>query len=163
MATYDYTEGEQATTGVKALGFANVHAVHVPKRKFDVPTVIAWNATLTTAAKITSGDIFQLIPVPDDTLVLNGGCKVITVPGCNSIDFGVAGGAELLSAVDLSGVAAGAHSILLVTSSWGADALMGYVFTSADTLDIQFNADATTGEFLFYAICVDVADDVGNE
>lgn len=163
MPTYDYTQGVQAQS-VTMYAYSGAHSVFVVKRRFDVATVIAWNTTLTTDAKITSGDIFKVIPVADDTWVTHGGLKVITALGsCTSLDFGTAGGVEILSAVNPGAGVAGAHSIMLVSATWGSDNLQGYTFTVADTLDIQFNADEVSGTLLMYAVVADVGSDVADE
>ena len=164
MATYDYTEGTQAQSATM-MSYASAHSCHVLKRKFNVATVIDWNSTLTSNSKISSGDVFKVLAIPDDTYVLLMGMKVITAFGaCTDIDLGSGGDPNgWLDAKDPNGASAGAHFWTDVDEAWGPDNYLGYVYTSADTLDIVFNADETTGEALIWAVTFDVADDEGTD
>ena len=165
MSTYDYTEGTQAQSA-KLMSYASAHNCHVVKRKFDVATVIAWNTTLAANAEIGSGDIFKVIPVPDDTWVIMAGMKVITAFGaCTDVDIGTNGGDEFYDGGDPNGATAGAHIRLIPDQDYGTATgkTFGYLYTTADTIDFKFNAAETTGTALLYAIMFDVADDVGTD
>ena len=165
MATYDYTEGTQAQSAEMA-SYASVHSCHVLKRKFDVATVIAWNTTLTANAKITSGDIFKVLPVPDDSWVIGAGLKVITAFGaCTDLDLGTNGGDQFEDGGDPNGATAGAHLRMLPDDDYGTATAktFGNVYTTADTIDTKFNADETTGTALYWAVMFDLADDVGTD
>lgn len=162
MATYDYTVGSQGENA-KSMGYASAHSAFVLKRKFDVETVIAWDSTLTANAKITSGDVFKVLAVPDDTFVHATGFKIITAfAACTDIDIGPDGGDQFQDGADPTGTA-GSHLITLVGDDYGANNVMGYVFTTGNTIDITFNADETSGTILIYAIAFDVADDEGTD
>ena len=165
MATYDYTEGTQAQSA-KMMAYASAHNCHVVKRKFNVVTVIAWNTTLTANAKITSADIFKVIPVPDDTWVIMAGLKVITAFGaCTDLDLGTNGGDEFEDAGDPNGATAGDHLRMGPDDDYGTATgkTFGYIYTTADTIDMTFKADETTGVALIYAVMFDLADDVGTD
>ena len=164
MATYDYAPGAMAEN-TKMFGYSEGRGCFIVKRKFNVATVIAWNATLTAAAKITSADVFKVIGVPDDTLFMNvSGMKIITAFGaCTDIDMGRAGGDEIIDGLNPAGATAGNHLITVHGDDWGTDTLCGYVFVAADTIDITFKADETTGHALIWAVLFDVSDNVGED
>ena len=165
MGTYDYTSGSKSENA-KMLAYAEAHNVFVLKRKFTGNVALASDSTLTTNGKFTTGDIMKIIGMPDDTLVLLGGVKILAAWSCTDLDMGRAGGDEIFDGYDISAGTVGDHKITAVGDDWGANSLMGYVFTAADTIDIKFTgADETyvtaggnNCQGLFWVLCADVSD-----
>jgi len=150
MGTYDFTVG-----GPIGLPFQYKARNYWVPILIDVPAIIAANATLTTAAKLTAGDILQIFDIPAATLITGiAVLETITVGQAgNTADIGVAAGDELFNGVALDSVA-GTRTLNLHTDDWGA--LNGYVVSTTDTLDMLFVADATTGKYVVWVEIVDL-------
>ena len=153
MATYNITDS-----------VAGAMPSHLSMDKFvcykvalDAATLIAGDATLTTNAKITAGDIFQVIDVPVGFVFLGSAFVTVTPEGAaETADIGIAGGDEIQDGVSTNNTA-GLAALTLVTDDWGANNVMGYYFATADTIDVKFVNDTTTGSWILYVwgvLCV---------
>ena len=112
-------------------------------RRLNVADIIAADATMTSTGYIAANDIIYAIDVPAGFVFDKAVIRIIT-PCTTSVDVevGVAGGAEAIAAFDVDG-AAGTCSSTIETDSYAG----GQVFTSADTIDVQFiTADCEEGE-----------------
>jgi len=145
---YDYTEGGSAGAGLP------VHrpAIKVLKRVMNTAAIIASNATLTAAAKITAADIIEAIPIPDNFICLFTVIRVVTKPaGALTVDVGLAGGDEFQDGADIF-VTAGTIAGTLVGDDYGYATVQFKDFEAADTIDVTYVNDATDGEFNLYAV-----------
>lgn len=144
MATYNYTKGDGA---ISVLDVGKHFVARIP---IVVTSIIASDATLTANAKITAADIIQLWDAPPKTVITHAVFEIVT-PGtaAGTADIGLAGGQELFAGTALD-AAAGTQTINLVGVSWGPDSVTGKVFTTTDTIDMQFVADETTGSFVLH-------------
>lgn len=141
----------------------NAHIVgaqngHVLLRKtMNAKAVIAGNTTLTTNGKITASDEFQLFNLPKHSIVHWIAVRVIEAGTAgNTIEVGIgAGGAEGLASFSIA--TADAAKITLKTDAWGVDNLQAYLLTATDTIDVEYIADETVGEFVVYC-CVTFLD-----
>jgi len=138
MGTYDYAIGNTSPS------WREYGKVVVLERVMNAADIIASNATLTAAAKITAADIIQAINVPAGFVLLSVGVNV-TVAGtaANTVDIGLAGGQEAFAGLDI--VTTG-YSVNAVNVAWGADNAFK-VFAADDTIDVQYIADEVTGSF----------------
>ena len=138
MGTYDYAIGNTTPKWDDHGGLIRLQQV------MNTAAIIASNATLVAAAKITANDIIQCINVPAGFVVLSVGVNVSTAGTAGSTAvFGLAGGTEIVAALDL--VTTG-YTVIAVTATWGFNNV-SKLFTAADTIDVQYLADETIGEF----------------
>jgi hypothetical protein len=152
MATVSYTQGGNgAIAGIYAAG------VYVIKRVVDIATVIASDATMTTNKKITSGDVLQVLNIPKNTLVLATRIAVITASTDATLTVGI-GDADAATGFDATVDLTAATNAQTGTDASGVAAASGKLYTTADTIDVTFNNDATNGKFGVYALCVDMSD-----
>jgi hypothetical protein len=141
--TYDYT-GDGNTTP-PASAYEKFVVLH---RYLDASAIIASDSTLTTAAKITAGDVIQAIDVPARFLCLGSALYVVAPEGAaETVDIGIGGGDELQDGASDNGTA-GTAVLTLVGDDWGPDNLTGYFFSAADTIDVTYVSDTTTADLV---------------
>ena len=158
MATYDMTA--KATTGV------NSDSIAEPRSRFQSNGMYMREAVLDfdkmTAAGWTAanGDIFQLLEIPADTMVLFAGAYVeAAVDGTSpTVDIDFAAGDDIVDGGDVSStgwLAQGTNGTAMTTS--GTLAFTQHV-TTTDTIDVKLiasSADVTSGRIRVVAGCVD--------
>jgi len=146
MGTYNYAPGG----GVQPSNLDTGKFV-VLKRVMKAQDIIAYNATLTAAAKITAGDVIEAIDVPAGFLVLMTAVKVSTAGTAgNTIDVGIGGATDAYqNGVDIVTLTA---ALQLVSDTYGWTTLQGKYFGTTDTIDVLYVADEIVGEFTLYAI-----------
>jgi len=143
MGTYDYAIGNTAPK------WDDVGQLIRLQQVMNSAAIIASNATLTTNAKITANDIIECINVPAGFVVLSVGVNVTTAGTAGStVDIGLAGGAEVVAALD---VVTTGYTVIEHDVTWGWDAT-SKLFTDADTIDVQYLADETVGQFTLTVI-----------
>ena len=145
MPTYDFTKGSLA---VDCRDYGRFFVARIP---IVVSEIIASDATLKAAGKITAADIIQLWDVPAMTVIMVSQMALkIVVAGTagNTVDVGLAGGVEAFSGVSIATAAAG--FTVNDDATWGTDNYGGILFATTDTIDMQFIADETVGEMVLY-------------
>lgn len=145
MGTYNLTKGD---TAIAALDFGRFFCARIP---IVVEDIIAANATLLAAEKITAADVIQLWDVPDNVTLLPGLASLeISVAGtaANTVNVGIAGSNEMFSGVSIA--TAGVVFDVADDATWGTDNYGSYSFVATDTIDMTFVADEVTGEFYLY-------------
>jgi len=145
MPTYDYTgDGDGTIKG----DFFRKSVLML--RKMKVTDIVASDTTLMTNGVIAAGDIIQMIDIPAGFVLNSFFVKTVTPEGAAlKADFGVAGGDEAIDNYDLN-QAAGTITLTGVADDWGRDNLMGYAFSTADTLDMNFVSETDAGEWHVY-------------
>lgn len=140
MATLDYTGSAVAGAGIPLEHFAREGHFY---RRLKVSDIIAADDTMTSNGYITANDIIQAIHVPAGFVFDKAVIRIITACTASvNVEVGLAGGAEAIASFDADG-AAGTCSATIETDSWAG----GKVFTSNDTIDVQFiTANCATGE-----------------
>jgi hypothetical protein len=148
MATYDYT-GAPAGAPAPCPEMQGGKIV-VFKKRLSATDIIAWNATLTTNAKITAADVFQAIDVAPG-FVFQGACVLSVTPegAAETVDFGIAGSTEIASNYS-DNQAAGTGTLMAVAAAWGPTNLTGYFFSAADTIDAKYDSDTTVADLVLY-------------
>ena len=158
MATYDMTA--KATTGV------NSDSIAEPRSRFQMNGMYIREAVLDfdklTAAGWTAanGDIFQLLEIPADTMVLFAGAYVEkacdgTTP---TVDIDFAAGDDIVDGGDVSSagfLASGTNGSAMTTS--GTLTFVQHV-TTTDTIDVKLiaaSADVTEGRIRVIACVAD--------
>jgi len=140
MATLDYTGSAAAGAGLPI--DLNAREGHF-YRRLKVTDIIAADTTMTTNGYIAANDIIQAIHVPAGFAFDRAILRIITACTASvNVEVGLAGGAEAIASSDVD-AAAGTIYSTIETDSWAG----GKVFSSADTIDVQFiTANCATGE-----------------
>ena len=158
MATYDMTS--KATVGVNSDSIAAAYSryqsngMYMREATLDIAKMVAAGYSMTT------GDIFQLLEIPANTMVLFAGAEVTTAFNGTSptVDIDFAAGDDIVdgAAVDSTGfLASGSNGAAMTTS--GTITFTQHV-TTTDTIDVKLEAsanDVTSGILRLVACCVD--------
>jgi hypothetical protein len=139
MGTYDYAIGNTAPK------WNDVGRLIRLQQVMNSAAIIASNATLTAAGLIAANDIIQCINVPAGFVVLHVGVHISTVGTTGStVDIGLAGGTEVVAALDVA--TATGYAVIEKDATWGWDNT-SKLFTAADTIDVQYLQNETVGQF----------------
>ena len=163
MATFDMTSSDTAGVGANVLAVPTVvgNAVRTIEAILDIDAMIAAGAT------IADGDIFQLLEIPAESVVVAAGAEIMksfTASCTCNIDF--AGGDDIIDGAALDAAAgtylvkgsAGEANIVNTgaASTYAAAALA--LVGAADTIDVVIaDAAAATGRLRVYAVIADVS------
>jgi len=163
MATFDMTLSTTAGVGANVLAVPTVvgNAVRTIEAILDIDAMIAAGAT------IANGDIFQLLEIPSESVMLAGGAEIMksfTASCTCNIDF--AGGDDIVDGAALDAAAGtylakgtdGEANIVNTgaASTYAAAALA--LVGAADTIDVVIaGAAAATGRLRVYAVIADVS------
>ena len=163
MATYDLTA--KSTTGVSADSNTNFPAsvnpgAYVLEKELDIAKLVSDG----TFSNVTSGDVFQLLEVPANTIVLTAGANVTTVftGGSAAADIDFAGGDDIVDGGDLTSagyLAAGSNGQANIINTGAANTFTA-LQSSADTIDVTISATDTncvSGVLRLYAVCLDIS------
>ena len=163
MATFDMTSVDTAGVGANVLAVPTVvgNTVRTLEAILDIDAMIAAGAT------IADGDIFQLLEIPAESVVVAAGAEIMksfTASCTCNIDF--AGGDDIIDGAALD-AAAGTYLVkgsngeanivnTGAASTFAAEALA--CVGAADTIDVVVaGAAAATGRLRVYAVIADVS------
>ena len=163
MATFDMTSVDTAGVGANVLAVPTVvgNTVRTVEAILDIDAMIAAGAT------IADGDIFQLLEIPAESVVVAAGAEIMksfTASCTCNIDF--AGGDDIIDGAALD-AAAGTYLVkgsngeanivnTGAASLYAAEALA--LVGAADTIDVVIaGAAAATGRLRVYAVIADVS------
>ena len=152
MATFDMTSS--ATGGVNADSIA----AHNSSEKIAYSMEAVLDIASITGYSCTNGDIFQLLEIPANSVILSAGCEVLTAFNGTSptIDVGTNAGDTIIdggNAASAGYPAKGTNGAVLGTFS--------ALVTTADTIDVKLIAssnDVTSGKLRVWAVVADIAD-----
>jgi len=163
MATFDMTSVDTAGVGANVLAVPTVvgNSVRTIEAILDIDAMIAAGAT------IANGDIFQLLEIPAESVMLAGGAEIMksfTASCTCNIDF--AGGDDIVDGAALDAAAGtylakgtdGEANIVNTgaASTYAAAALA--LVGAADTIDVVIaGAAAATGRLRVYAVIADIS------
>ena len=167
MATFDMTSIDTAGVG------ANVIAVptNVGNTVRTIEAILDIDAMITAGATIADGDIFQLLEIPAESVVVAAGAEIMksfTASCTCNIDFG--GGDDIIDGADLT-AAAGTY-LAKGTNGYTNTVGTGAASTphadfhatslacvaASDTIDVTIaGAAAATGRLRVYAVVADVS------
>ena len=163
MATYDLTA--KSTTGVSADSNTNFPAsvnpsAYVLEKELDIAQLVADG----TFSNVTSGDVFQLLEIPANTIVVTAGANVTTAftGGSAAADIDFAGGDDIVDGGDLTStgyLAAGSNGQANIINTGAANTFTA-LQSSADTIDVTISATDTncvSGVLRLYAVCLDIS------
>ena len=163
MATFDMTSSDTAGVGANVLAVPTVvgNTVRTIEAILDIDAMIAAGAT------IADGDIFQLLEIPSESVMVAGGAEIMksfTASCTCNIDF--AGGDDIIDGAALD-AAAGTYLVkgsngeanivnTGAASTYAAAALA--LVGAADTIDVVIaGAAAATGRLRVYAVIADIS------
>lgn len=147
MATIDKT-GVGPTAG--KIPYAGINKLYVVKNTLDLTGVIP-----------VANDVYQMLPIPANTLVLGVMVKWLTaaVGTSGTIDVGDGSGTDSWDAAVSTKTTINTYT----SSTNGTDAYAanpGKVYATADSIDVLIkavHADTTAGpKFTIYAVCADL-------
>ena len=163
MATFDMTVSTTAGVGANILAVPTVvgNTVRTIEAILDIDAMIAAGAT------IANGDIFQLLEIPSESVMIAGGAEIMksfTASCTCNIDF--AGGDDIVDGAALDAAAGtylakgtdGEANIVNTgaASTYAAAALA--LVGAADTIDVVIaGAAAATGRLRVYAVIADIS------
>ena len=163
MATFDMTLSTTAGVGANVLAVPTVvgNAVRTVEAILDI------DAMITAGATIANGDIFQLLEIPAESVIVAAGAEIMksfTASCTCNIDFGagddIVDGAALDDAAGTYLVKGSNGEANIVNtgaaSTFAAEALA--VVGAADTIDVVIaGAAAATGRLRVYAVVADIS------
>ena len=160
MATYDMTSS--ATVGVDANSIAaatsryQAMGMYMREARLDIAKMVE------DGYSCANGDIFQLLEIPANTMVLFAGAEVETAFNGSSptVDIDFAAGDDIVDGGDVSStgfLAGGTNGQTMVVNTAAADTFTAHV-TTTDTIDVKLiagSADVTSGILRVIACCID--------
>ncbi len=160
MATYDMTSS--ATVGVDANSIAaatsryQAMGMYMREARLDIAKMVE------DGYSCADGDIFQLLEIPANTLVLFAGAEVETAFNGTSptVDIDFAAGDDIVDGGDVTStgfLAGGSNGQTMVVNTAAADTFTAHV-TTTDTIDVKLiagSADVTSGILRVMACCID--------
>ena len=159
MATYDLTSKD--TTGVSSDSIAampsskNTHVMRNIEAYLDIDALVA------AGGSFADGDIFQVLEIPANTLVINAGAEVMKAftSSC-TLDMDFAAGDDIIDGADITSTgfcAAGTNGQTNTIVGSGASTYTQFV-TTTDTIDAKIaGAAPATGRLRMYATVIDLA------
>ena len=163
MATFDLTA--KSTTGVSSDSTATLpsnlgRGAYVIEKELDVAKLVSEG----TFSNVASGDIFQLLEVPANTIVIAAGAEVTTAftGGSATADIDFAAGDDIVDGGDLSAtgyLAAGTNGQANIVNTGAANTYTALIST-ADTIDVKIAATDTacvSGVLRVYAVLADIS------
>jgi len=163
MATFDMTSVDTAGVGANVLAVPTVVGNNVR----TIEAILDIDAMITAGATIANGDIFQLLEIPAESVIVAAGAEIMksfTASCTCNIDFGagddIVDGAALDAAAGTYLVKGSNGEANIVNtgaaSTFAAEALA--VVGAADTIDVVIaGAAAATGRLRVYAVVADVS------
>ena len=158
MATYDMTL--DSTIGVNADTIAAARSRHQMNGMYIREAVLDFDKLTAAGWTAANGDIFQLLEIPADTMVLFAGAYVEAACDGTSptVDIDFAAGDDIVDGGDVSAtgwLASGTNGAAMTTS--GTLTFTQHV-TTTDTIDVKLiasSADVTSGRVRVVACCMD--------
>jgi len=158
MATYDMTA--KATTGVNSDSIAEAKSRFQSNGMYMREAVLDFDKMTAAGWSAANGDIFQLLEIPADTMVMFAGAYVEAAVNGSSptVDIDFAEGDDIVDGGDVSStgwLAQGTNGTAMTTA--GTLAFTQHV-TATDTIDVKLvaaSADVTSGRIRVVAGCVD--------
>jgi len=159
MATYDLTSKD--TTGVSSDSIVampsakNTHVMRNIEAYLDIDALVA------AGGSFADGDIFQVLEIPANTLVINAGAEVMKAftSSC-TLDMDFAAGDDIIDGADITSTgfcAAGTNGQTNTIVGSAASTYTQFV-TSTDTIDAKIaGAAPATGRLRMYATVIDLA------
>ena len=163
MATFDMTSIDTAGVG------ANVLAVptNVGNVVRTIEAILDIDAMITAGATIADGDIFQLLEIPAESVVVAAGAEIMkSFTGSCTCNIDFAGGDDIIDGAALDAAAGtylakGSNGEANIVNTGAASTFAAAALAcvgAADTIDVVVaGAAAATGRLRVYAVIADVS------
>jgi len=163
MATFDMTSVDTAGVGANILAVPTVvgNVVRTIEAILDIDAMIAAGAT------IADGDIFQLLEIPAESVVVAAGAEIMkSFTGSCTCNIDFAGGDDIIDGAALDAAAGtylvkGSNGEANIVNTGAASTFAAAALAcvgAADTIDVVVaGAAAATGRLRVYAVIADVS------
>ena len=159
MATFDLTSKD--TTGIFSDSIVAMPSAKNTNVMRNIEAYLDIDALVAAGGSFSDGDIFQVLEIPANTLVLNAGAEVMCIRDCSCtlyIDF--AAGDDIIDGADITSTgfcAAGSNGQTNTIVGSAASTYTQFV-TTTDTIDAKIaGAAPATGRLRMYATVIDLA------
>tara|TARA_R100000664_G_C2682778_1_gene90074 strand:- start:115 stop:648 length:534 start_codon:yes stop_codon:yes gene_type:complete len=160
MATFDLTSKD--TTGVESNSIAVLPSIKGHSNVMrNIEAYLDIDALVAKGNSFSDGDIFQVLEIPANTLVLNAGAEVMKAftSSC-TLDMDFAAGDDIIDGADITSTgfcAAGTNGQTNTVVGSAASTYTQFI-TSTDTIDCTIaGAAPATGRLRVYATVIDLA------
>src|SRR6056300_1617259 len=159
MATYDLTSKD--TTGVSSDSIVAMPSAKNTNVMRNIEAYLDIDALVAAGGSYSAGDVFQVLEIPANTLVLNSGAEVMKAftSSC-TLDLDFAGGDDIVDGADITSTgfcAAGTNGQTNTIVGSAASTYTQFV-TTTDTIDAKIaGAAPATGRLRMYATVIDLA------
>ena len=159
MATYDLTSKD--TTGVSSDSIVAMPSTKNTNVMRNIEAYLDIDDLVAAGGSFADGDIFQVLEIPANTLVINAGAEVMKAftSSC-TLDMDFAAGDDIIDGADITSTgfcAAGTNGQTNTVVGSAASTYTQFV-TTTDTIDAKIaGAAPATGRLRMYATVIDLA------
>jgi hypothetical protein len=163
MATFDMTSVDTAGVGANVLAVPTV----VGNVVRTIEAILDIDAMITAGATIADGDIFQLLEIPAESVVVAAGAEIMkSFTGSCTCNIDFAGGDDIIDGAALDAAAGtylakGSNGEANIVNTGAASTYAAAALAcvgAADTIDVVVaGAAAATGRLRVYAVVADVS------
>jgi len=160
MATFDLTSKD--TTGVESNSIAVLPSIKGHSNVMrNIEAYLDIDALVAKGNSFSDGDIFQVLEIPANTLVINAGAEVMKAftSSC-TLDMDFAAGDDIIDGADITSTgfcAAGTNGQTNTVVGSAASTYTQFV-TTTDTIDAKISGAApATGRLRMYATVIDLS------
>ena len=159
MATYDLTSKD--TTGVSSDSIVAMPSAKNTNVMRNIEAYLDIDDLVAAGGSFADGDIFQVLEIPANTLVINAGAEVMKAftSSC-TLDMDFAAGDDIIDGADITSTgfcAAGTNGQTNTIVGSAASTYTQFV-TTTDTIDAKIaGAAPATGRLRMYATVIDLA------
>ena len=160
MATFDLTSKD--TTGIESNSIAVLPSIKGHSNVMrNIEAYLDIDALVAAGNSFSDGDIFQVLEIPANTLVLNAGAEVMKAftSSC-TLDMDFAAGDDIIDGADITSTgfcAAGTNGQTNTVVGSAASTYTQFV-TTTDTIDAKIaGAAPATGRLRMYATVIDLS------
>ena len=159
MATFDLTSKD--TTGIFSDSIVAMPSSKNTNVMRNIEAYLDIDALVAAGGSFSDGDVFQVLEIPANTLVLNAGAEVMKAftSSC-TLDLDFAGGDDIIDGADITSTgfcAAGSNGQTNTIVGSAASTYTQFV-TTTDTIDAKIaGAAPATGRLRMYATVIDLA------
>jgi hypothetical protein len=159
MATFDLTSKD--TTGVSSDSIVALPSVKNSNIMRNIEAYLDIDDLVAAGGSFSDGDIFQVLEIPANTLILNAGAEVMKAftSSC-TLDMDFAAGDDIIDGADITSTgfcAAGTNGQTNTVVGSAASTYTQFI-TAADTIDCKIaGAAPATGRLRVYATVISLA------
>ncbi len=159
MATFDLTSKD--TTGVFSDSIVAMPSSKNTNVMRNIEAYLDIDALVAAGGSFSDGDVFQVLEIPANTLVLNAGAEVMKAfTGSCTLDMDFAGGDDIIDGADITSTgfcAAGSNGQTNTIVGSAASTYTQFI-TATDTIDCTIaGAAPATGRLRVYATVIDLS------